>query len=172
MSVVKINVLQVPAGNGAMLEERFAARAGDVDTVDGFESFELLRPTDGTERYLVVTRWRDDAAFDAWMNSDAFRQSHAGRDDSVNDPTWGHPGAESAPAAAPSGPAEGHPGATSAPAAAPSGPAEGHPGAASAPAAAPSGADVGHPGPDSRGTAATTSELWSFEVVVSATRSR
>ena len=117
MSVVKINVLEVPAGNGAMLEERFAARTGDVDTVDGFESFELLRPTDGSERYLVVTRWRDDAAFDAWMSSDAFQQGHGGHDNSVNDPTWGHPGAESAPAAAPSGPAEGHPGAESASAA-------------------------------------------------------
>ncbi len=171
MSVVKINVLEVPTGRGPILEERFAARAGDVETVDGFESFELLRPTDGTERYLVVTRWRDDAAFDTWMNSDAFRQGHAGEhDNSVNDPTVGHPGASSAPAAAPSGPAEGHPGASSAPAAAPSGPAEGHPGASSASAAAPSGPDEGHPGPDSRGPAATDSELWSFEVVISATK--
>ena len=171
MSVVKINVLEVPAGNGAVLEERFAARAGDVDTVDGFESFELLRPTDGSERYLVVTRWTDDAAFDAWMSSDAFKQGHGGHDNRVNDPTVGHPGAESASAAAPSGPAEGHPGATSAPAAAPSGPAEGHPGAESAPAAAPSGPDEGHPGAGSRGPAATGSQLWSFEVVVSATKS-
>jgi len=171
MSVVKINVLEVPTGNGAVLEERFAARAGDVDTVDGFESFELLRPTDGSERYLVVTRWRDDAAFDAWMSSDAFRQGHGGRDEGVNDPTIGHPGASSASAAAPSGPTEGHPGASSASAAAPSGPTEGHPGASSASASAPSGPDEGHPGAGSRGPAATGSELWSFEVVVSATKS-
>lgn len=170
MTVVKINVLAVPAGSGAALEERFAARKGDVDTVAGFESFELLRPTDGGGQYLVVTRWSDDAAFDAWMGSESFQQSHGGgRDNSVNDPTSGHPGASSAPAAAPSGPTEGHPGASSAPAAAQSGPDEGHPGGSSAPAAAQSGPDEGHPGAFSRGgPAATGSELWSFEVVVSA----
>ena len=171
MSVVKINVIEVPAGNGEILEERFAARAGEVETVDGFESFELLRPTEGTDRYLVVTRWRDAAAFEAWTSSDAFQRGHAeGRDNSVNDPTSGHPGAESASEAAPSGPTEGHPGAESAPAAGPSGPDVGHPGAESAPGAAPSGPDEGHPGAHSRGPAATGSELWSFEIVTSAVR--
>ena len=173
MTVVKINVLEVPAGRGAAIEERFAARKGDVDTVDGFESFELLRPTDGGGHYLVVTRWSDAAAYDAWINSEAFRQSHAGaRDNSVNDPTVGHVGAESASEAAPSGPAEGHPGAASAAAAAGSGPDVGHPGAASAPGAPPSGPDEGHPGAYSRGgPAATGGELWSFEVVVSSHKS-
>jgi len=77
MSVVKINVLQVPDGKGDVLEQRFAARAGEVDKVDGFESFELLRPTEGTDRYLVVTKWRDEAAFKAWMDSAAFQRGHA-----------------------------------------------------------------------------------------------
>lgn len=77
MSIVKINVLQVPEGRGEVLEQRFAARAGEVEKVDGFESFELLRPTEGTDRYLVVTRWRDDAAFQSWLTSDAFGRGHA-----------------------------------------------------------------------------------------------
>ena len=77
MSVVKINVLSVPAGRGEVLEQRFASRAGEVETVDGFESFELLRPTEGTDNYLVVTRWRDEAAFQAWLTSDAFQSGHA-----------------------------------------------------------------------------------------------
>lgn len=77
MSVVKINVLQVPEGRGEVLEQRFAARAGEVDKVDGFESFQLLRPTEGTDRYLVVTTWRDDEAFQSWMNSAAFSKGHA-----------------------------------------------------------------------------------------------
>lgn len=74
---MKINVLEVPEGRGEVLEARFAARAGEVDTVDGFESFELLRPTEGTDRYLVVTRWRDDEAFQAWLSSAAFSRGHA-----------------------------------------------------------------------------------------------
>jgi heme oxygenase (mycobilin-producing) len=77
MSIVKINVLQVPEGRGEVLEQRFAARAGEVEKVDGFESFELLRPTEGTDRYLVVTRWRDEDAFRSWLTSDAFGRGHA-----------------------------------------------------------------------------------------------
>jgi heme oxygenase (mycobilin-producing) len=77
MSVVKINVLQVPEGRGDVLEQRFATRAGEVDKVDGFESFELLRPTEGTDRYLVITKWRDEESFQAWMNSAAFQKGHA-----------------------------------------------------------------------------------------------
>ena len=78
MSVVKINVLQVPEGRGEVLEQRFAARAGEVEKVDGFESFDLLRPTEGTDRYLVVTKWRDDASFRAWLSSEAFTRGHGG----------------------------------------------------------------------------------------------
>ncbi|MFU8841358.1 MAG: antibiotic biosynthesis monooxygenase family protein [Nitriliruptoraceae bacterium] len=166
MSIVKINAIKVPHGGGDQLEERFAARAGEVEHVDGFESFELLRPTDGSHRYLVVTRWRDAAAYDAWAHSDAFAASHGANH--FNDPTVGHPGAASASEAAPSGPTEGHPGAASASVAAPSGPTVGHPGAASAPEAAPSGPAEGHPGAGSRGEQEPASELWSYEVVVSA----
>ncbi|SEF01044.1 Heme-degrading monooxygenase HmoA [Streptomyces sp. 2112.3] len=67
MSVVKINVLTVPAEQREVLEKRFASRAGTVDSSDGFEWFELLRPVEGTEQYLVYTRWRDEESFQAWM---------------------------------------------------------------------------------------------------------
>lgn len=55
MSIVKINVLTVPAEQREVLEKRFAARAGTVDSSDGFEWFELLRPVEGTDQYLVYT---------------------------------------------------------------------------------------------------------------------
>ena len=60
MTVIKINAITVPADSGDELAHRFAARAGAVDDADGFEGFELLKPTDGRERWLVVTRWRDE----------------------------------------------------------------------------------------------------------------
>ncbi len=44
MSVVKINVLTVPAEQREVLEKRFASRAHAVENSDGFEWFELLRP--------------------------------------------------------------------------------------------------------------------------------
>ncbi|TNC50983.1 antibiotic biosynthesis monooxygenase family protein, partial [Mumia zhuanghuii] len=53
-------------------------RAGAVDGVDGFEGFELLKPTDDRTTWLVVTRWRDEAAFEAWQSSPAFAHGHRG----------------------------------------------------------------------------------------------
>ena len=77
MSYVAINVLTVPEGAGSTLEERFAARQGSVDSAPGFEHFELLRPLEGTEDYLVYTRWRSEADFTAWRGSQSFGQGHA-----------------------------------------------------------------------------------------------
>lgn len=77
MSIVVINALSVPDGNGEVLEQRFAKRAGLVDKAEGFEGFELLRPVDGTDRYLVYTRWRSEEDFQAWQASREFTAGHA-----------------------------------------------------------------------------------------------
>ena len=76
MTVIKINAITVPPDGGDELARRFAARAGAVDNQDGFEGFELLRPTDDRRTWLVVTRWRDEAAFQAWVTSPAFGHGH------------------------------------------------------------------------------------------------
>jgi heme-degrading monooxygenase HmoA len=68
MSIVKINVLTVPEEQRETLEKRFANRAGTVDGSDGFEWFELLRPVEGTDTYLVYTRWRAEEDFQNWMS--------------------------------------------------------------------------------------------------------
>lgn len=78
-SVVKINAITVPGEQGEELAERFAARAGEVDRQDGFEGFELLRPTDERTTWLVVTHWRDEESFQAWMGSSAFQHGHRQR---------------------------------------------------------------------------------------------
>ncbi|GAA2114634.1 mycobilin-forming heme oxygenase MhuD [Kitasatospora saccharophila] len=77
MSVVKINVLTVPAEQREVLEQRFASRAGAVEGSDGFEWFELLRPVEGTDQYLVYTRWRDEESFQAWMEG-PMKAAHQG----------------------------------------------------------------------------------------------
>jgi heme oxygenase (mycobilin-producing) len=76
MTVIKINAITVAADSGDELAHRFAARAGAVDGADGFEGFELLQPTDGRTQWLVVTRWRDEDAFQAWVTSPAFAHGH------------------------------------------------------------------------------------------------
>ena len=76
MTVVKINAITVPADSGDELARRFAARAGAVDDADGFEGFELLKPTDERTIWLVVTRWRDEESFRSWVSSPAFGHGH------------------------------------------------------------------------------------------------
>ncbi|MFF5156249.1 antibiotic biosynthesis monooxygenase family protein [Streptomyces sp. NPDC000348] len=77
MSIVKINVLTVPEEQRETLERRFAARAGAVEGSDGFEWFELLRPVEGTDTYLVYTRWRSEEDFQRWMAGRA-QAAHGG----------------------------------------------------------------------------------------------
>src|SRR5688572_4461283 len=76
MSIVKINAIEVPAERAAMMAQRFAARAGEVGKSEGFEEFQLLRPSDDRTTWLVYTRWRDEEAFEAWRSSQAFGQGH------------------------------------------------------------------------------------------------
>jgi heme-degrading monooxygenase HmoA len=77
MSIVKINALTVPSEMAETLEKRFAARAGAVENSDGFEWFELLRPLEGTDQYLVYTRWRSEEDFQAWM-AGSMQAAHGG----------------------------------------------------------------------------------------------
>jgi heme-degrading monooxygenase HmoA len=80
MSVVRINAITVPKERAEELEARFAARAGEVSSSPGFEAFELLRPTDDRDIYLVYTRWRSEDDFNAWVNSAAFQHGHRAHD--------------------------------------------------------------------------------------------
>jgi heme-degrading monooxygenase HmoA len=76
VTVIKINAITVAADSGDELAQRFAKRAGAVDDQDGFEGFELLKPTDDRTTWLVITRWRDEDAFNAWVSSPAFGAGH------------------------------------------------------------------------------------------------
>jgi heme-degrading monooxygenase HmoA len=87
VTIIKINAITVPEDGGDELARRFAARAGAVDNQEGFEGFELMKPTDDRRVWLVITRWRDEAAFQAWLNSPAFGHGHQG-------PAAGHGGGE------------------------------------------------------------------------------
>lgn len=87
MSVVRVNAITVPADRADELVARFAARAGEVGKAPGFEAFELLRPTDGRDVFLVYTRWRSDADYRAWLDSGSFARGHGG-------PPGGAPGGD------------------------------------------------------------------------------
>ena len=77
MSIMKINAITVPRDRFAEFEHRFATRAGRVSSADGFEGFQLLRPNDERETCLVLTQWRSEDDFRAWMGSSDFAAGHS-----------------------------------------------------------------------------------------------
>ncbi len=77
MSIVKINAISVPRERMSDFKRRFAARAGRVSAAPGFEHFQLLAPNDARDVCLVVTRWRSEADFRAWVQSADFAQGHS-----------------------------------------------------------------------------------------------
>jgi heme-degrading monooxygenase HmoA len=95
MTVIRINAITVAAEQGEEVARRFAARIGAVDDQAGFEGFELLRPTDGRETWLVVSRWADEESFQAWLTSPSFSAGHRGvqpAGQAEGQPGGGHPG--------------------------------------------------------------------------------
>ena len=78
MALVKINALEIPPQAGDEIVKRFGARMESMQEVDGFEGFELLRPTGEAEtRWFVYTRWSDQESYDAWRDGDGARNAHA-----------------------------------------------------------------------------------------------
>ena len=73
--IVVINRLPVREGMADEVVERFANGQGFVQDFPGFISIEVLR-SEGADEVLVITRWRDKAAFDSWVQSDAFKAAH------------------------------------------------------------------------------------------------
>jgi heme-degrading monooxygenase HmoA len=66
-----------------------------VDDQPGFEGFELLKPTDERNTWLVITRWADDESFQAWVSSPAFGHGHRREADPSGPPAAPHVGMSS-----------------------------------------------------------------------------
>ncbi|HEY2443850.1 MAG TPA: antibiotic biosynthesis monooxygenase family protein [Streptosporangiaceae bacterium] len=75
MSVVKISALTVVVADaGVDLVRQAAARADAAGNQDGFEGSELLKPADERTTWLIVTRWRDEESYQAWLHWRAARE--------------------------------------------------------------------------------------------------
>ena len=92
---MKINAITVREGSGDELARGSPSGPGAVDDADGFEGFELLQPNDTRDVWLVLTRWRDEESFDAWVSSPAFAHGHRGT--AAADPPSGQSGSETDP---------------------------------------------------------------------------
>lgn len=74
---MKINAITVPRERFEQFAQRFATRAGKVSSQEGFEGFQLLRPNDDRDVCLVLTQWRSEEDFQAWVRSPDFAAGHA-----------------------------------------------------------------------------------------------
>ena len=74
---ITCNRISVNPQYAEAFEATFANRAGQVDQMPGFVSFQLLRPTEDSQPYIVMTVWQTRAYFTAWTESIEFQQGHA-----------------------------------------------------------------------------------------------
>lgn len=89
--IIVCNRIPVHPDYAAAFEEAFAKRAGLVDGMDGFISYQLLRPTAEDTPYIVMTHWESREQFVAWTESDAFKQGHAQSGTLPREAFLGHP---------------------------------------------------------------------------------
>jgi heme-degrading monooxygenase HmoA len=73
---VSMSRLRVDGARSDELVEAFRHRAHLVDSAPGFVDLQVWRSDRDPEEVLMVSRWRDRAAFTAYMRSVEHRVSH------------------------------------------------------------------------------------------------
>jgi heme-degrading monooxygenase HmoA len=74
---VSMSRLRVEVERAEELVRAFRARARLVDHADGFIDLQVWQSDRDAGELIMVSRWRDRAAFTAYMRSDDHRTSHA-----------------------------------------------------------------------------------------------
>jgi heme-degrading monooxygenase HmoA len=82
---VSMSRLRVAAARSDALIAAFRRRAHLVDDADGFIDLQVWRSDRDHEEVLMVSRWRDRAAFTAYMRSAEHRLSHDRIDPSLQE---------------------------------------------------------------------------------------
>jgi heme oxygenase (mycobilin-producing) len=73
---VSMSRLRIPAERADALVRAFRARVRLVEGADGFVDLQVWQSDRDPGEILMVSRWRDRAAFTAYMRSEAHRISH------------------------------------------------------------------------------------------------
>ncbi len=75
---IAMNRFRVALGSEAEFEQVWLSRDVHLRDVPGFEEFHLLRGPQHDDHVLYVshTIWHSKSEFEAWTQSDAFRQAH------------------------------------------------------------------------------------------------
>jgi heme-degrading monooxygenase HmoA len=73
---VSMSRLRIPVERADELVRAFRARARLVDGADGFVDLQVWQSDRDPGELIMVSRWRDRAAFTAYMRSDEHKTSH------------------------------------------------------------------------------------------------
>jgi heme-degrading monooxygenase HmoA len=73
---VSLSRLRVEESRAGELVAAFRRRAHLVDAADGFVDLQVWQSDRDTGEIVMVSRWRDRAAFTAYMRSEEHRVSH------------------------------------------------------------------------------------------------
>jgi heme-degrading monooxygenase HmoA len=74
---IAMNRFTVAPGRGEDFETAWRERDTYLDEVPGFVRFALLKGEGGV--YISHSTWENEAAFEAWTESEAFRKAHGRR---------------------------------------------------------------------------------------------
>ena len=76
---IAMNRFKVRKGAEEQFEEIWRNRDGHLKDVPGFTAFHMLRGAEQEDHTLYAshTVWEDQAAFQAWTKSEAFRKAHS-----------------------------------------------------------------------------------------------
>ena len=75
---VVISKFMVDNRNGMTesVKKAFIARLHNVDKIAGFVRMEVLNPVENPDEIWVVTYWTEQSSFDAWHESQHYKDSH------------------------------------------------------------------------------------------------
>jgi heme-degrading monooxygenase HmoA len=76
---IAMNHFRVKPESTKEFEQAWRERQSFLSEVPGFKTFHLLRgpEEDGARLYASHTVWADEAAFQGWTQSEAFRKAHS-----------------------------------------------------------------------------------------------
>ena len=74
---MSLSRLRIPVERADDLVRAFRARARLVDHADGFVDLQVWQSDRDASELMMVSRWRDRAAFTAYMRSQDHKTSHA-----------------------------------------------------------------------------------------------
>lgn len=73
---VAINYIDCEEDYKLRFEELFASRAHAIDRMPGFQNMQVLKPTDHSGSYLIVSFWDSENSFKKWTGSPEFIEGH------------------------------------------------------------------------------------------------